>query len=186
MCPRSRRHDRSSPNEFVANRDDDSPLFEQSTASLALCGWSRRARRLSRRRKRRRRRTDLRGRDGGRRRRRRTHGSGDGSRCSGRRNRDYRDRHAACRALTSRSRVRRRRRLQAVDRPGTPREHWRRPNSDRRGSRPRLRRRGHQLGHYLATTGDLDGGGTWAFETVVLESPGDVVDYEAAVLGTPT
>ncbi|SDQ25822.1 FxLYD domain-containing protein [Natronobacterium texcoconense] len=45
---------------------------------------------------------------------------------------------------------------------------------------------GAQLGRYLASTGDLDGGRVWEFEVVVLESPDDVADYDVAVLGTPT
>lgn len=45
---------------------------------------------------------------------------------------------------------------------------------------------GDQLGRYLDSTGDLDGGSAWAFEVVVLESPPDVSDYDITVLGTPT
>ena len=42
------------------------------------------------------------------------------------------------------------------------------------------------LGRYLDRTGDLEGGETWAFTVVLLESPADVADYDIAVLGTPT
>ncbi|WP_246998576.1 FxLYD domain-containing protein [Halosolutus gelatinilyticus] len=45
---------------------------------------------------------------------------------------------------------------------------------------------GSQLGRYLASTGDLDGGSSWAFQVVVLKPPGDIADYDIAVLGTPT
>lgn len=45
---------------------------------------------------------------------------------------------------------------------------------------------GAQLGRYLDTTGDLDGGTDWSFDVVLLESPDDVADYDVAVLGTPT
>ncbi len=42
------------------------------------------------------------------------------------------------------------------------------------------------LGRYLDSTGELDGGGEWAFEVVLLESPEDLSSYDIAVLGTPT
>ncbi|ADD05845.1 uncharacterized protein Nmag_2280 [Natrialba magadii ATCC 43099] len=45
---------------------------------------------------------------------------------------------------------------------------------------------GEQLGRYLDTTGDLDQGGEWAFEVLLLESPDDIASYEIAVIGTPT
>ncbi len=43
-----------------------------------------------------------------------------------------------------------------------------------------------QLGHYLDITGDLDQGGEWAFEVILLESPDDIASYDIAVIGTPT
>ncbi|SER71127.1 FxLYD domain-containing protein [Natrinema salaciae] len=45
---------------------------------------------------------------------------------------------------------------------------------------------GNLLGRYFASTGDLDGDETWAFQVVVLESPSDVASYDITVLGTPT
>ncbi|WP_265110132.1 FxLYD domain-containing protein [Halosolutus halophilus] len=45
---------------------------------------------------------------------------------------------------------------------------------------------GNVLGRYLASTGDLNGGSSWSFQVVVLESPADVADYDITVLGTPT
>ncbi|WP_254763254.1 FxLYD domain-containing protein [Natrinema marinum] len=45
---------------------------------------------------------------------------------------------------------------------------------------------GTLLGRYLATTGDLNAGSTWAFQVIVLEAPADVASYDIAVLGTPT
>ncbi|MFC4543955.1 FxLYD domain-containing protein [Halosolutus amylolyticus] len=45
---------------------------------------------------------------------------------------------------------------------------------------------GNMLGQYLASTGDLNGGASWSFQVVVLESPADVADYDITVLGTPT
>ncbi|RQG94359.1 FxLYD domain-containing protein [Natrarchaeobius chitinivorans] len=45
---------------------------------------------------------------------------------------------------------------------------------------------GEQLGRYLATTGDLDGGVAWAFEVILLESVEDLEGYDVTVLGTPT
>lgn len=45
---------------------------------------------------------------------------------------------------------------------------------------------GERLGRYLASTGDLDGGTSWGFQVVVLESPTDISDYDITVLGTPT
>ncbi|ELY90351.1 hypothetical protein C483_12603 [Natrialba hulunbeirensis JCM 10989] len=45
---------------------------------------------------------------------------------------------------------------------------------------------GDQLGRYLDTTGDLDQGGEWAFEVILLESPDDIASYDIAVIGTPT
>lgn len=45
---------------------------------------------------------------------------------------------------------------------------------------------GNLLDRYLASTGDLEGDGTWAFQVIVLEAPDDVADYEIAVLGTPS
>ncbi|WP_049922437.1 FxLYD domain-containing protein [Halopiger djelfimassiliensis] len=44
---------------------------------------------------------------------------------------------------------------------------------------------GNALGRYLASIGDLEGGETWAFQVIVLESPADVADYDITVLGTP-
>lgn len=43
-----------------------------------------------------------------------------------------------------------------------------------------------QIGRYVARTGDLDGGGTWAFTVVVLKAPAEIARYEVAVLGTPS
>lgn len=45
---------------------------------------------------------------------------------------------------------------------------------------------GNVLDRYLDTTGDLEGGDTWAFQVIVLEAPDDVADYEIAALGTPS
>ncbi|SFB68892.1 hypothetical protein SAMN05444422_101193 [Halobiforma haloterrestris] len=45
---------------------------------------------------------------------------------------------------------------------------------------------GAQLGRYLATVGDLDGGARWSFQVVVLQSPGDIARYDVTALGTPT
>lgn len=45
---------------------------------------------------------------------------------------------------------------------------------------------GDQIGRYLDTTGDLDGGTTWEFQVILLESPTDIADYDITVLGTPT
>ncbi|RQG98799.1 FxLYD domain-containing protein [Natrarchaeobius oligotrophus] len=45
---------------------------------------------------------------------------------------------------------------------------------------------GDQLGRYLDTTGDLDGGASWAFEVILLESIDDLEGYDVTVLGTPT
>ncbi|MFC6716845.1 FxLYD domain-containing protein [Natrialbaceae archaeon GCM10025810] len=45
---------------------------------------------------------------------------------------------------------------------------------------------GTHLGRYLASTGDLDGGETWAFQVIVLEPPGSLADYDISVLGTPS
>lgn len=44
---------------------------------------------------------------------------------------------------------------------------------------------GNQLGRYLAVTGDLNGGATWKFQVVILESPADIDRYDITVLGTP-
>ncbi len=45
---------------------------------------------------------------------------------------------------------------------------------------------GTLLGRYLATTGDLNAGSSWAFQVIVLEAPSDVGSYDITVLGTPT
>ncbi|ELY71005.1 FxLYD domain-containing protein [Natrinema versiforme] len=45
---------------------------------------------------------------------------------------------------------------------------------------------GNLLGRYLASTGDLGAGETWAFQVVVLEAPSDIADYDITVLGTPS
>lgn len=45
---------------------------------------------------------------------------------------------------------------------------------------------GNLLGRYFASTGDLEGGDTWAFQVVVLEAPSDVAAYDITVLGTPS
>lgn len=45
---------------------------------------------------------------------------------------------------------------------------------------------GEHLGRYVATTGDVDGDSTWAFEVVLLESPDDIGAYDLAVLGATT
>lgn len=44
---------------------------------------------------------------------------------------------------------------------------------------------GAQLGRYLDSTGDLDAGGTWEFEVVLLASAADVAAYDIALLGIP-
>lgn len=44
---------------------------------------------------------------------------------------------------------------------------------------------GTQLDQYFDSTGDLDGGTSWAFQVILLESPADIADYDIAVLGTP-
>lgn len=44
---------------------------------------------------------------------------------------------------------------------------------------------GNMLGRYLTSTGDLNGGETWAFQVIVLESPSAVATYDITVLGTP-
>lgn len=43
---------------------------------------------------------------------------------------------------------------------------------------------GNQLGRYLDSTHDLDGGATWSFTIVVLENPADVDAYDIAALGS--
>lgn len=45
---------------------------------------------------------------------------------------------------------------------------------------------GDLLGRYLASTGDLNGGSSWAFQVIVLEAPSDVASYDITVLGTPS
>lgn len=45
---------------------------------------------------------------------------------------------------------------------------------------------GNQLGRYVDSTGDIDGKATWEFQVVILESPGDIANYDIAVLGIPT
>ncbi len=45
---------------------------------------------------------------------------------------------------------------------------------------------GEQLGRYLARTGDLEDGGVWEFQVILLDAPDDIADYDIAVLGTPT
>ena len=45
---------------------------------------------------------------------------------------------------------------------------------------------GAQLGRYLDSTGDLDAGGTWEFEVVLLASAADVAAYDIALLGIPS
>lgn len=42
---------------------------------------------------------------------------------------------------------------------------------------------GAMLGRYLDSVGDLDGGGSWGFSVVLLESPEDVAEYDIAVVG---
>lgn len=44
---------------------------------------------------------------------------------------------------------------------------------------------GDQLGRFLDSTGDLDGGASWSFEVVLLESPGEIADYDVTAVGTP-
>ena len=44
---------------------------------------------------------------------------------------------------------------------------------------------GAQLGRYLDSTGDLDAGGTWEFEVVLLASAADVAAYDIGLLGIP-
>ncbi len=44
---------------------------------------------------------------------------------------------------------------------------------------------GQQLGMYIASTTDLDGGSTWSFQVIVLDSPADIADYDIAVVGLP-
>lgn len=44
---------------------------------------------------------------------------------------------------------------------------------------------GNQLGRYLAVTGDLNGGASWDFQVVILESPADIAEYDITVMGTP-
>ena len=44
---------------------------------------------------------------------------------------------------------------------------------------------GAQLGRYLATIGDLPTGARWQFEVILLVSPGDIAEYDIAVLGIP-
>lgn len=45
---------------------------------------------------------------------------------------------------------------------------------------------GNQIGRYLATTGDLDGGAAWEFQVVILKPPTAIAEYDIAVLGTPS
>jgi hypothetical protein len=42
---------------------------------------------------------------------------------------------------------------------------------------------GAMLGRYLDTVGDLDGGSSWGFSVVLLESPEDIAEYDVAVVG---
>lgn len=44
---------------------------------------------------------------------------------------------------------------------------------------------GEQLGLYLDSVSDFEGGSEWAFEVVLLESPEDVADYDVAAVGLP-
>ncbi|MFC6903930.1 FxLYD domain-containing protein [Halalkalicoccus tibetensis] len=44
---------------------------------------------------------------------------------------------------------------------------------------------GEQLGLYLDSVSDLEGGSEWAFEVVLLESPEDIADYDIAAVGLP-
>lgn len=41
------------------------------------------------------------------------------------------------------------------------------------------------LGQYLDRVADLDGGETWGFTVILLESPADIAAYDIAALGTP-
>ncbi|WP_293027376.1 FxLYD domain-containing protein [Natronococcus sp.] len=45
---------------------------------------------------------------------------------------------------------------------------------------------GEQLGRYIDVGGDLDAGGRWSFQVILLESPDDIADYDVAVIGTPS
>lgn len=42
---------------------------------------------------------------------------------------------------------------------------------------------GDLLDRYLDSTGDFDGGTSWAFTVVLLEAPGDIASYDVAVVG---
>ncbi|AGB15355.1 hypothetical protein Halru_0728 [Halovivax ruber XH-70] len=44
---------------------------------------------------------------------------------------------------------------------------------------------GAQLGQYMARTGDLAGGDSWAFTVIILENPAVLDRYEITVLGVP-
>lgn len=41
------------------------------------------------------------------------------------------------------------------------------------------------LGQYVDRIADLDGGETWIFTAILLESPSDIAAYDIAALGTP-
>ena len=45
---------------------------------------------------------------------------------------------------------------------------------------------GEQIGRYLTSTGDVDGGVTWEFQVIILEPPEDLAEYDITALGTPT
>lgn len=42
---------------------------------------------------------------------------------------------------------------------------------------------GRQLGRYVASTGDLSSGSSWAFTVILLAAPDDIADYDLAALG---
>ena len=42
---------------------------------------------------------------------------------------------------------------------------------------------GRQLGRYVASTGDLSSGSSWAFTVILLEAPDDIAAYDLAALG---
>lgn len=44
---------------------------------------------------------------------------------------------------------------------------------------------GEQLGLYLDSVSDLEGGTEWSFQVILLESPSDIADYDIAAVGLP-
>lgn len=44
---------------------------------------------------------------------------------------------------------------------------------------------GEQLGLYLDSITDLEGGTEWSFQVILLESPSDIADYDIAIIGLP-